>query len=70
MTSVKIDDELMDGIENFIADRDEAPRGKMSHDDAVNVIIRDWLMGQGYIPLPEDPDDAIVPALEAAKVQK
>ena len=60
MTSVKLDEELLDGVEQFIADRDEPPRSKMTYDDAVNVIVRDWLMGQGYIPLPND-DDSIIP---------
>lgn len=39
----------------------------MTYDDAVNVIVRDWLMGQGYMPLPDD-DDSIIPAPDAAKV--
>jgi hypothetical protein len=67
MMSVKIDDELLDGIEQFIAARDEPPRGRMNHDDAVNVIVRDWLMAQGYIPLPDD-DEAVTTALDAAEV--
>jgi hypothetical protein len=70
MTTVKLEDDLLDGVENFIADRDEPPRGKMSYDDAVNVIVRDWLMGQGYVPLPGGPEQTIVPALEAARVPK
>lgn len=67
MISVKLEDELLDGVEGFIADRDEPPRGKMSYDDAINVIVRDWLMAQGYIALPDDPD-TIKPALDAAFV--
>ena len=67
MTSVKLEEELLDGIEQFIADRNEPPRGRMTYDDAINVIIRDWLMGQGYLFLPGDPG-SITPALEAAKV--
>lgn len=67
MTRVKLDEELLDGVEQFIADRNEPPNGKMTHDEAINVIIRDWLMGQGYIPLPGDPNE-ITPALQAAKV--
>lgn len=59
MTSIKIDDELMDGIENFIADRNEPPRGKMSLDDAVNVMVKDWLMSQGYVPIPDEPAIAV-----------
>lgn len=69
MTSVKLEEELLDGVEQFIADRDDPPRGKMTYDDAVNVIVRDWLMGQGYIPLP-DATGEITPALEAARVPK
>jgi hypothetical protein len=63
MTSVKLDEELLDGVEQFI----EPPTGKMTYEDAVNVIVRDWLMGQGYISLPDDPDE-ITPALEAARI--
>lgn len=69
MTSVKLEAELLDGIERFIADRDEPPRGKMTYDDAINVIVRDWLMGQGYVCLPDEPD-SIAPALEAANVPR
>jgi hypothetical protein len=69
MTSVKLDEELLDGIEQFIADRNEPPRGKMTYDDAINVIVRDWLMGQGYLELPGDPD-GIMPTLEPSKVPK
>lgn len=69
MTSVKLDEELLDGVEQFIADRNEPPNGKMSYDDAVNVIVQDWLMAQGYFPLPDDGDE-ITPALKAANVPK
>ena len=69
MMSVDLDAELLAAMEKFIADRDEPPNGKMTHADAVNVILRDWLMGQGYLALPGDPDP-IVPALEAAGVPK
>lgn len=69
MMSVKLDAELLDGIEQFISDHDQPSHGKMTQEDAVNVIVRDWLMGQGYLALPDDPD-SIVPALEAAKVPR
>lgn len=69
MITVKLDDDLLDGIENFIADRGQAPRGKMSYEDAVNIAVRDWLMSQGYLALPDDPD-SIVTALDAAKVPR
>ena len=69
MMTVHIDDELLDGLEQFIDDRNEPPRGKMTHEDAINVVVRDWLMGQGYVPLPNDPD-SITPALTAARAPK
>ena len=67
MTSVNLDEELLDGVEQCIADRNEPPTGKMTYEDAVNVVVRDWLMGQGYISLPDGPDE-ITPALEAARM--
>lgn len=67
MIAIALEEDLLDGLEQFIADRNEAPRGKMTYEDAVNVIIRDWLMAQGYVPLPGTADD-ITPALAAAKV--
>ena len=68
--NVKIDDHLLDGLENFIADRDRPPLDRMSYEIAVNVILRDWLMGQGYVPLPNEPDGTITPALEAADIPR
>lgn len=65
MTTVKLAEELLDGVEQFIADRDEPPRGRMSLDDAVNVILQDWLMSQGYVPLPDD-EGPILSAIDAA----
>jgi len=67
MTSVKLDDALLAGIEQFIAHRNEPPRGKMSHDDAINVIVEDWLIAQGYMALPDDTGTA-TKALDAADV--
>lgn len=69
MVSVKLDDDLLDGLENFITDRDQPPLGKMTYAAAVNVALRDWLMSQGYVALPGD-SDSIVPALEAAEVPR
>jgi hypothetical protein len=69
MSRVELDQELLEGVERFIAERDEPPRGRMSYDDAVNVIVRDWLMAQGYIALPGNPE-GVKPALDAALVPK
>lgn len=62
-----LEHDLLPALERFIDHRDEPPRGRMSRNDALNVIVRDWLMGQGYLDLPEDPDK-ITRALPAAKV--
>jgi hypothetical protein len=67
MVSVRLEEELLDGVEQFIANRDEPPRGKMSYTDAINVIVRDWLMAQGYLPLPGDAGN-ITTALDAANI--
>jgi hypothetical protein len=67
MVSVRLEEELLDGVEQFIADRDDPPRGKMTYVDAVNVIVRDWLMAQGYLPMPGD-TEAITTALDAANI--
>ena len=68
MSAISLAAELHDGLARFIADRDEPPRGRMTPDDAVNVIVRDWLMAQGYIPLPGA--DPVLPATAAARVPK
>ena len=62
MTAIRLEAELHDGIEQFIADRAEAPRGRLNYDDAVSVIIRDWLIGPGYIPPPGAPDAVTPPS--------
>lgn len=69
MTTITLEDDLVSGLQAFIANRDEPPRGRMSHDDAVNVIVRDWLMAQGYVQLPEDPSGTTT-ALDAAEVPR
>lgn len=69
MAKLELDDALSEGLDCFIEDRDRPPRGLMTRDEALSVIVRDWLMSQGYIPLPDDPN-SITPALEAAEVPK
>lgn len=69
MARLEVDDALLEGLDRFIADRDRPPRGHMTREQAVSVIVRDWLMSQGYVPLPDDPD-TITTALEAADVPK
>jgi hypothetical protein len=67
LDSIVIEDDLLAGLDRFISHRDEPPRGRMSGNDAINVILRDWLTAQGYLDLPPD-QDSITKALEAAKV--
>ncbi|SEQ43799.1 hypothetical protein SAMN05428969_3105 [Devosia sp. YR412] len=69
MTSVTLDDALVEGLKQFIAEHDEPPGGRMSAQDAVNVIVQDWLMAQGYIALPGD-SDAITTAAKASQLPK
>lgn len=66
---VELDSDMRQALEDFIAERDEPPGGRMSASQAVNVIMRDWLTGQGYLALPGD-DEEIVHALDAAEVPK
>jgi hypothetical protein len=69
MARLEVDEALLEGLDRFIYDRDRPPRGHMTRDEAVSVIIRDWLMSQGYVPLPDDPDK-ITTAFDAAEVPK
>ena len=69
MAKLELEDALLEGLDRFIEDRDRPPRGHMTRDEAISVIVRDWLMSQGYLQLPDDPNP-ITPALQAAKVPK
>lgn len=69
MIAVTLDPALVSGLDRFIAERDAPPDGRMSRVDAVNVIVQDWLMGQGYLPLPDE-TTRITPALQAADVPR
>lgn len=69
MVKLELDDALLEGLDRFIEDRDRPPRGHMVRDEALSVIVRDWLMSQGYFPLPDDPNP-ITPAFQAAEVPK
>jgi len=64
-----LDLELKAGLDRFITARDEPPQGRMSTEDAINVIVRDWLMGQGYLPLPGE-RTPVKPALNAARTPR
>ncbi|WP_375451795.1 hypothetical protein [uncultured Devosia sp.] len=53
-----LDEDLINGLDRFIADRDGAPAGHLSRNDAINAILREWLTDQNYIHRPPaDPED-------------
>lgn len=66
---VDLDADMRQALEVFIAERDEAPTGRMTPSEAVNAIVRDWLTGQGYLAIPGD-EDPVIHALDAADVPK
>jgi hypothetical protein len=67
MASVVLDAELLDGLARFMADRTEPPGAVTDVETAANVIIRDWLQGQVYMPLAAE-ENEIIPALTASGV--
>ena len=44
-----LDEDLLAGIDSFIADHVDPESGNLSRNDAINRILRDWLTGQGYV---------------------
>jgi hypothetical protein len=44
-----LDEDLITGLDNFIADHVHPEAGTLSRNDAINRILRDWLTGQGYV---------------------
>jgi hypothetical protein len=62
--SLRLDADLVAALDAFIAQRGSAD---LSRSAAVNVIVQDWLISQGYLPLP-DADAPVVDALTAAEV--
>lgn len=42
---IAMDQDMLDGIEAFRADEDDKP----NQSEAVRRIIRDWLVGHGYL---------------------
>ena len=63
--TITFEGDVVSGIDAFVADRTSPPVGTMTQAEAVNVALRDWLMGQGYLALPGS-SDRIIPALDAA----
>lgn len=64
-STIRLDTELLGGLERFR--RQQSDGGiALSREDAANVILRDWLQGQGYLPIPGDKKHTTAAA--AAKV--
>lgn len=58
---------LLGALDSFIDQRDEPPNPRMTRQEAVNVILADWLVAQGFLPL-RDESEPVVNALDAARV--
>ena len=56
-------------LDRFIAKSDVPPSPRLSRESAIEVVVRDWLMGQGYLAIPSPPGESgsdkqpVVPAL-------
>ena len=44
-----LDEDLISGLDRFIADHVDAEAGRMSRNDAINRILRDWLGRRNYV---------------------
>lgn len=56
--------ELLAGLDRFIDGQDAPPNPRLSRQEAVGVIVRDWLQAQGYLALPDG--ERVVPVKVAA----
>ncbi|WAC26427.1 hypothetical protein [Ancylobacter sp. SL191] len=52
---VAFDQDTIDGIEQWRREQSPIP----SEADAIRLIVRDWLIGHGLMPLPPEPDEAL-----------
>jgi hypothetical protein len=66
MTTSWLTSELLSGIDRLIADRNIPPTPRLSREEALQMIVRDWLQGQGYVALPDG--ESILPVSAASKV--
>lgn len=55
-----LSDELIDGIDKYVARAAVPPNVRLTREEAVEVIVRDWLQSQGYLPLPDGSEIAPV----------
>ncbi|MAN46122.1 MAG: hypothetical protein CMF04_07970 [Hyphomonas sp.] len=52
--TIRISPELADAFEEFIK---SCPESIKTRQDGMRLILRDWLVGQGYLELPPDRED-------------
>jgi hypothetical protein len=52
--NLRIQRDALNGIDAFAADQDDKP----NRTEAVRRIIRDWLIGHGYLENPPEREDA------------
>lgn len=52
--NLRVQRDALNGIDAFAAEQEDKP----SRTEAVRRILRDWLIGNGYMPLPPDKEDA------------
>jgi hypothetical protein len=60
--------ELLTGIDRLIDARDVPPARRLSREEAIQMIVRDWLQGQGYVALPDG--ETVVPVIAASRVPR
>lgn len=58
--------ELIAGINKLIADQDVPPNPRLTQDEALLMIVRDWLQGQGYVAMPDG--KRVVPVAVASRI--
>ena len=60
--------ELLTGIDRLIDDRDVPPTPRLGREEALQMIVRDWLQGQGYVALPDG--ESVIPVAAASRVPR
>jgi hypothetical protein len=61
--------EIDAGLERFIEASDKPPTPRMGREEAVELIVRDWLQSQGFVPFPDGSTSAPVPATHASALR-
>lgn len=58
--------ELLSGIDRLIDDQDVPPNPRLSREEALQMIVGDWLQGQGYVAMPDG--KKVVPVTAASRI--